>query len=144
MRSRRRYRRRSRSAAPWPPPRLRKVDLEIDLAGQALEFLDAAPADQLAQRNDDGVGLRLEAEQFAGLFDDLLGKIQGRPHTIASIRYASGCQFTWPAAAEALADHLARFKKLRTIAVCEDDCYVGPGQRDQRCDPRRGCSMRKV
>src|SRR5207249_704485 len=93
MRSRRRYRRRSRRAAPAPSPRLREVDLEVDLAGQALEFLDAASADQLAQRNDDGVGLRLEAEQLAGLFDDLLGKIQGRPHTITPIPYASGCQF---------------------------------------------------
>src|SRR5262245_29627537 len=79
-------------SAPGPSARCRHVDLELDPAGEIFQLLDPATPDELAERDDDRVGLGLESEELARLLDQLLRKIERGAHMISPILYVSGCQ----------------------------------------------------
>lgn len=63
-----------------PPPRRWDVDFKLDLAQHGFELLDPPSADQLPERENDSVSLRLESQKVPRLVHQILGDVQGRTH----------------------------------------------------------------
>jgi hypothetical protein len=64
------------------PTQLGRVELELDLAEQRLQFVLPAAADDFLQRVDDGIGLGAKPKRRARLIEELIGKDERRPHIL--------------------------------------------------------------
>lgn len=68
---------------------MREVDIELNAAEQALELVDSPPADEVAKREHDRLGLGRAAQHRSRLLDQGFGEIQCGTHTITLLLYAS-------------------------------------------------------